>query len=46
MKFVMVTFHMKGCVKGDVYFYLSIPNLVFESLELVSILGFLVPSNY
>lgn len=42
----MVTFYFKGCVKGDVYFLLSINNLVPKSLKLVLILRFLVPSNY
>jgi hypothetical protein len=41
-----VFFYLKGYGKGDVYFFLSITNVVLEFLELVFVLGFLVSFNY
>jgi hypothetical protein len=39
---VIVIFHLKECVKDNVYFLLNITNSVLKSVEPISILGFIV----
>lgn len=45
-RIINITFHKKGCYKGNVVFPLTITNFLHESLESVHILEHLVSSNY